>query len=93
MRYLFTLLILMGLLLPNASFGASTDASPFPQKNTAFRVTFTILDNDGDLVTGAAGLDSECSCDAGADGDCTSEGYGDCDIIWYVLLGTDLWGR
>lgn len=52
---------------------ASTDAKPVPQKNVAFRVTFPILDADGDLVTGAAGLDSEVSKDGGTFADATSE--------------------
>lgn len=52
---------------------ASTDARPFPLKNVAYRVTFPILDSDGDLVTGASGLDSEVSKDGGAFADCTSE--------------------
>lgn len=52
---------------------ASTDARPIPLKNTAFRVTFPILDADGDLVTGASGLDSEVSQDGGGFADCTNE--------------------
>lgn len=52
---------------------ASTDARPIPIKNTAYRVTFPILDADGDLVTGAASLDSEISKDAGTFADCTNE--------------------
>ncbi len=44
-----------------------------PLKNTAYRVYFPILDADGDLVTGAAGLDSEISKDGGTFADCTSE--------------------
>jgi hypothetical protein len=52
---------------------AATDAKPLPIKNVAYRVTFPILDADGDLVPGAAGLDSEVSKDAGTFGDCTSE--------------------
>jgi hypothetical protein len=52
---------------------ASTDARLFPIKNTAFRVTFPIFDADGDLVTGAAGLDSEISKDGGTFTDCTNE--------------------
>jgi phage baseplate assembly protein W len=52
---------------------ASTDARPVPEKNVAYRVTFPILDGDGDLVSGAAGLDSEISKDAGAFADCTNE--------------------
>lgn len=52
---------------------ASTDARPVPIKNTAYRVTFPILDADGDLVTGATGLDSEVSKDGGTFADCTNE--------------------
>lgn len=52
---------------------AASDATPFPIKNTAYRITFPILDNDGDLVTGAAGLDSEVSKDGGTFADCTNE--------------------
>lgn len=52
---------------------ASTDAIPVPQKNVAYRVTFPILDADGDLVTGATGLDSEVSKDGGAFADVTAE--------------------
>lgn len=52
---------------------AATDARAFPLKNTAYRVTFPILDADGDLVAGAAGLDSEVSIDGGTFADCASE--------------------
>jgi len=52
---------------------AASDATPFPIKNQAYRVTFPILDNDGDLVTAAAGLDSEISKDGGTFADCTAE--------------------
>lgn len=52
---------------------ASTDARPVPRKNAAYRITFPILDADGDLVTGATGLDSEVSKDAGTFADCTNE--------------------
>ncbi len=52
---------------------ASGDARPVPLKNTAYRVYFPILDADGDLVTGATGLDSEISKDGGTFTDCTSE--------------------
>lgn len=52
---------------------ASTDARPVPIKNTAFRAVFPIYDADGDLVTGAATLDSEVSKDQGAFADCTNE--------------------
>lgn len=52
---------------------AASDALPIPRKNVAYRVTFPILDADGDLVTGATGLDSEVSKDAGTFTDCTNE--------------------
>lgn len=52
---------------------AASDAHPFPIKNRAFRVTFPILDADGDLVTGAAGLDSEVSKDGATFADATNE--------------------
>lgn len=52
---------------------ASGDATPLPKKNIAYRVTFPILDADGDLVTGATGLDSEVSKDGGTFTDCTNE--------------------
>lgn len=52
---------------------ASTDARPLPEKNVAYRVTFPILDADGDLVTGASALDSEVSKDGGTFTDCTNE--------------------
>lgn len=52
---------------------ASADAKPFSIKNAAYRITFPILDADGDLVTGAADLDSEISKDGGTFADCTNE--------------------
>ena len=52
---------------------AASDATAIPIKNQAYRVTFPILDNDGDLVTGAAGLDTEISKDGGTFTDCTNE--------------------
>lgn len=52
---------------------ASTDARPVPRKNVAYRVTFPILDADGDLVTAAAALDSEVSKDGDTFADATSE--------------------
>jgi len=52
---------------------AAGDATWNPKKGVAYRVTFPILDADGDLVTGATGLDSEVSKDAGTFTDCTNE--------------------
>lgn len=48
--------------------------SSYPmKKNTSTTIVFPIFDNDGDLVTGAAGLDSEVSIDGGTFADCTNE--------------------
>lgn len=52
---------------------AAGDASPWPVKNQAFRVSFDLRLNTGALNTGAAGLDSEVSKDAGTFADCTNE--------------------
>lgn len=52
---------------------AASDARPVPRRNVAYRVTFPILDADGDLVTGATGLDSEVSKDGGTFADAGSE--------------------
>ena len=52
---------------------ASTDSMPIPKKNVAYRVVVPILDADGDLVTGATGLDSEVSKDQGTFADVTAE--------------------
>lgn len=43
------------------------------KKNAEFLLIFPIYDSDGDLVTGAAALDSEVSKDGGAFIDCTNE--------------------
>jgi hypothetical protein len=52
---------------------ASSDARPVPKKDAALRIVFPIFDADGDLVTGATGLDSEISKDQGTFVDCTNE--------------------
>ncbi len=52
---------------------AASDAKPIPIKGQAYRITFPILDADGDLVSGAADLDSEISKDGGTFTDCTNE--------------------
>jgi hypothetical protein len=52
---------------------AATDARLTAKRATALRVIFPILDADGDLVTGATGLDSEVSKDQGTFADCTNE--------------------
>lgn len=52
---------------------AAGDAHSFPVYNARYRVVFPILDADGDLVTGATGLDSELSQDQGTFADATNE--------------------
>lgn len=52
---------------------ASTDAKATAYWGVAHRLIFPILDADGDLVTGATGLDSEVSKDQGTFADCTNE--------------------
>ena len=49
------------------------DSHSFPIYNARYRVVFPILDADGDLVTGATGLDSELSQDQGTFADATNE--------------------
>ena len=65
---------------------AASDAIPVPRKNQAFRVYFTILDADGDPVTGATGLDSEVSKDAGTFADCTNEATEIAQGMYYLDL-------
>jgi len=43
------------------------------KKNAACKIVFPIFDADGDLVSGATGLDSEYSLDGGSFSDCTNE--------------------
>jgi hypothetical protein len=52
---------------------APGDAHEYPIWGGHFRVVFPIYDADGDLVTGATGLDSERSIDCGTFADCTNE--------------------
>jgi len=52
---------------------AAGDGLPFPVYNCAYRVTFPILDADGDLVTGATTPDSKISQDGGTFADATNE--------------------
>ena len=47
--------------------------SEFPVYGAELIVAFPIINADGDLVTGAAGLDSEISKDADTFADCTNE--------------------
>jgi len=52
---------------------AASDATPFPFRGVAYRVSFPIMNVNGDLVSAAAGLDSEVSKDGLAYADCTAE--------------------
>jgi hypothetical protein len=52
---------------------SSADSHPWPIYNARYRVVFPIFDADGDLVTAAAGLDSELSQDQGTFADATNE--------------------
>jgi len=65
---------------------ASTDARPLPLLNNAYRITFDILDADGDPVIGAAGLDSEKSLDGAAFSDCTNEATEIGNGLYYLDL-------
>lgn len=65
---------------------AATDARPIPLKNTAFRVYFGIYKNDGTLITGATGLDSEVSKDGAAFADCGSEATEISQGVYYLDL-------
>jgi hypothetical protein len=49
------------------------NATDFPVYGLPYTIVFPILDADGDLVTGAAGLDSEISKNGDTFADCTNE--------------------
>lgn len=51
----------------------ATDAHPVAIRGAILRITFPILDADGDLVTGASSLDSEFSEDGAGFADCSNE--------------------
>jgi hypothetical protein len=71
---------------------ASTDAKAIPVKNAALRITFPILDADGDLVSGASGLDSEVDKDTGGFNDCTNEAteIGSSGMYYLDLTSTEM---
>jgi len=52
---------------------AGDSALPYPIHGGAYRIYFPILDNDGDLVADAAGLDTELSKDGGTFADAINE--------------------
>lgn len=53
--------------------GLRNNALPYPIYGQPFGISFPILDADGDLVTGATGLDSEVSKNGDTYVDCTNE--------------------
>lgn len=61
------------------------------KKNAAFNVHFPIYDADGDLVTGAASLDSEVSIDHGTFADATNEAteIATSSGVYYLTLTAD----
>jgi len=61
------------------------------KKNAAFNVHFPIYDADGDLVTGAASLDSEVSIDHGTFADCSNEAteIATSSGVYYLALTAD----
>ena len=71
---------------------AASDAKAIPIKNAAYRVTFPIYDFDGDLVTGAAGLDSEVDKDGAGFNDLTDEEHeiGSSGMYYLDLTNTEM---
>jgi hypothetical protein len=71
---------------------AASDALPVARKNAAYRVQFGIFKNDGTLITGATGLDSEVSKDSAAFADCTSEAteIGSSGVYYLDLTSTEM---
>lgn len=69
------------------------NALPYPVYGCAYTVIFPILDADGDLVTGAAGLDSEVSKNGDGFADCTNEATEiatSSGIYYLTLTGTEM---
>ena len=68
--------------------GLRNNALPYPIYGAPWGVVFPILDNDGDLVTGAAGLDSEISKNGDTFADCTNEAteIATSSGVYYLLL-------
>lgn len=64
------------------------NALPYPVYGAPYGVTFPILDADGDLVTGAADLDSEVSKNGDTFADCTNEAteIATSSGVYYLLL-------
>lgn len=69
------------------------NALPYPIYGCPYTVAFPILDADGDLVTGAAGLDSEVSKNGDGFADCTNEATEiatSSGIYYLTLTGTEM---
>lgn len=68
--------------------GLRNNALPYPVYGVPFGVEFPILDADGDLVTGATGLDSERSLNGDTFADCTNEAteIATSSGMYYLLL-------
>jgi len=73
--------------------GLRNNALNYPIYGAPFGIVFPILDADGDLVTAAAGLDSEVSKNGDTAADCTNEAteIATSSGMYYLLLtGTEL---
>lgn len=68
--------------------GLRNNALPYPVYGVPYGVSFPILDADGDLVTGATGLDSEVSKNGDTFADCTNEAteIATSSGVYYLLL-------
>lgn len=68
--------------------GLRSNALNYPVYGAPYGVTFPILDADGDLVTGATGLDSEKSLNGDTFSDCTNEAteIATSSGMYYLLL-------
>ena len=68
------------------------NALPYPVYGAPYGITFPILDADGDLATGAAGLDSEVSKNGDAFADCTNEAteIGSTGMYYLLLTATEM---
>jgi hypothetical protein len=71
---------------------ATTDATPHPKKNVAFRAYFGIFKSDGTLITGATGLDSEVIKDGGTPTDAGDEAHeiGTSGVYYIDLTNTEM---
>lgn len=67
--------------------------SEFPVYGAEFMATFPIINADGDLITGASGLDSELSKDCDTFADCTNESAeiaSSSGVYFLVLTGLEM---